>query len=88
MEHTINFVCCRCEPVAVTLSRANLWPASPKNPQLAFTFELLNLVEALMLECHVSLKDFCSALKFYCPFMIPGRRVVYSALIDCFEEYR
>lgn len=83
----MNFVCCSCEPVGVTLVRADLWPATPKNPCLAFTFSLLNWAEALMLECQVSLKDFSNSLKFMCPFYFQ-RREIYSALRDSFEEYR
>ena len=84
----MKFMCCTCEAISITLSRARLWPATPKNPQLAFTFELLDLIEALMLECQVALKDFCAALKFLCPIKIPDRREVYPAIIDSFEEYR
>ncbi len=81
-------MCCECEALAITLARANLWPATPKSPQLAFTFELLNLIEGLMLECQVSLKDFWEALKFVCPLVIVNRKKVYPAIIDSFEEYR
>lgn len=88
VERDVMFVCCSCEPIAVTLARAQLWPATPTNPRLAFTFNLLTWMEALILECQVSLKDFCSALKFRCPYSIPKRRGIYSSLIDSFEEYR
>ena len=50
--------------------RARLWPASPHRPQLAFTFELLDWAEALLLECQVSLMDFCKALCFKCPHLV------------------
>ena len=50
--------------------RAQLWPAAPKRPQIAFTFELMDWVEALLLECQVSLKDFCKALCFKCPHLV------------------
>jgi len=33
--------------------RARLWPAKPQQPSLAFTFELLDWVETLLLECQV-----------------------------------
>ena len=68
MQHKIRFVCCDCEPLAVTLSRAKLWPATPLNPRFVFTFALLDWAEALMLECQVALRDFSSALKFRNPF--------------------
>jgi len=87
-EHEVKFMCCTCEPVPVALARARLWPATPKNPHLAFTFDLLNLVEAFMLECQVSLKDFCQALDVLCPFIGKHRRDIYPVIIDSFEEYR
>ena len=71
VEHRLLFTCCECEPVAITLTRANLWPATPSNPRYAFSFALLDWVEALLLECHVALRDFCNALKFQCPFFVP-----------------
>ena len=53
---------CSCESEAETLIRAHLFPATPKQPQLAFSFKLLDWLEALMLECQVSAKDFVSAI--------------------------
>ena len=67
-NHKFQFLCCDCEPLAVTLSRAKLWPATPANPRFAFSFALFDWAEALMLECQVALKDFCNALKFRNPF--------------------
>ena len=52
------------------MARARLWPASPHNPHLAFSFDLLNWAEALLLECQVAMKDFCKALHFKCPHFI------------------
>lgn len=60
--HRILSLCikfCSCESEAET---AHLFPATPKQPQLAFSFELLDWLEALMLECQVSAKDFVSAI--------------------------
>ena len=50
--------------------RARLWPATPKYPRLAFSFELLDLAEALLLECQVALKDLCKALQFMGPRLV------------------
>ena len=61
IQHDVLFVCCDCEDLALTLTRAKLWPASPQYPQLA---------EAFLLECHVALKDFCSAIYFKCPYIL------------------
>lgn len=70
VEHKVVFHCCECEPVAVAMARARIWPATPQYPRLAFTFDLLDLVEALLLECHVAVKDFCGALFFKGPFVM------------------
>ena len=45
-----------------TLIRSHLFAATPKQPQLAFTFDLLDLFEALMLECQVAAQDFVAAI--------------------------
>ena len=68
MEHKMHFTYCLCETLAKTMCRAKLWPATPTNPQYAFSFALLDWVEALLLECQVSVKDFCNALTFRVPF--------------------
>ena len=104
MEHSVQFVCCECEPLSVTLVRAQLWPSSPQQPRIAFSFKLLDWAEALLLECQVPVKDFCSALYFRCPHLITKvcnkdtqqpclfctlqRKEIYRSLIDSFEEYR
>ena len=38
----------------MTLVRARLWPASPQRPHIAFTFDLLDWAEALLLECQIA----------------------------------
>ena len=57
---TITF--CTCESEAETLLQACLFPATPKHPQMVFTFALLDWLEALMFECQVSAQDFSAAL--------------------------
>ena len=47
-----------------------IWLASPHCPELAFTFSLMDRVEALMMECQVALKDFCAALYFKSPYVV------------------
>ena len=66
-EHDITFMYCQCEPLVITIVRAQLWPATAQRPHLAFTFGLLDWAEALLLECHVALKDLCKTLCFRCP---------------------
>ena len=67
----MKFASCSCEPLPVTMARAQLWPATPRNPRYGFSFGLLDLAESLLLECQVALKDFCAALKLRCPISIP-----------------
>ena len=59
IEHSVIFMTCKCEPLAISLVRAHLWPASPTNPHYAFCFHLLDWGEALLLECQVSIKGLC-----------------------------
>ena len=70
-------MCCNCEPLAVTLIRAQLWPATPHYPNFTFSFKLLDLAESLLLECQVALRDFCNALYFRSPH--PTLQVKYSS---------
>lgn len=83
MERMVSITCCDCEPLAVALVRARLWPASPRFPKYAFSFDLLDWAEALLLECQVSLKDFCNALYFRCPYSVD--KVI--AVILCYSFF-
>ena len=55
---------CHCEPDIVTLIRLNYWPATPARPSIAFSFALLDWLQALLLECQVPVQDFSHALEF------------------------
>ncbi len=79
-EHNISFVSCSCEPLVVTMARARLWPSTPQRPHLAFTFELLDWAEALLLECQVALKDFCKALFLKCPHLMQKVSCIFGQL--------
>ncbi len=57
-EYDVGLATCACEPLVSTLVKARR--------HLAFTFELLDWIEALLLEAQVSLNDFCKALRFKC----------------------
>lgn len=98
----MHFTYCLCEALVKTMCRAKLWPATPTNPQYAFSFAL-DWVEALLLECQVSVKDFCNALTFRAPFhtevvkhflalklftIIYHFIGFYPAMINAFEEFR
>jgi len=65
-EVNILFSTCSCEPLVLTMVRAQLWPSAPQRPHYAFAFELLDWAEALLLEAQVSLNDFSKALYFKC----------------------
>ena len=67
-QHNLSVVFCHCEPEAVTLIRYNLWPATPSSPIQAFHFDLLDWLEALLLECQVAVKDFVHALELRRPW--------------------
>ena len=69
-EHNISFASCACEPLIITMVRARICPSTPQRPHLAFTFDLLDWAEALLLECQVALKDFCKALYLKCPHLV------------------
>ena len=58
IEHKILLAKCACECLPIMLARAELWPATPCNP------------DALMLECQVSLKDLCNSLIFVVHFLL------------------
>lgn len=64
------------------MARMRLWPATPHNPRICFTFDLLDWVEALMLECQVPLKDFCASLHFKCPYFF--EKVSIKMLLDVY----
>ena len=60
--HSVRVTFCDCETEVETLMRSRLFAATPKQPQLAFTFELLDWFDALMLECQVPAQDFVAAI--------------------------
>ena len=60
----IEFSFCPCEGIVVTLIKFRYWPGSPVNPLIAFSFDLLDMLEALLLECQVAIQDFTQALSY------------------------
>lgn len=83
---TVEF--CSCEEEAVTLLQFDLWPSSPKHPRLAFHIELLRWLNGLLLECHVSVKGFCEALKARQPklykMLVTKEVRLYKILKTCY----
>ena len=73
MEHNIQFIHCDCEPLPLTMVRANLWPNLwPQHPRYVFTFNILDWAEALLLESHVALKIF--VILYISDVLIPLQR--------------
>lgn len=64
IQHDVSFERCPCTSEAQTLLQAGFFPATATRPRLAFALELLDLLEALVLECQVALQDFVSALHY------------------------
>lgn len=60
--HSVCVTFCGCESEVETLMRSRLFAATPKQPKLAFTFDLLDWFEALILECQVPAQDFVAAI--------------------------
>ena len=67
LRHQLEVTSCSCEAFPVSLARLRLWPTSSKHPKFALSFELLDWMEALLLECQVSVSDFCKALNTKIP---------------------
>ncbi|XP_065906278.1 uncharacterized protein [Dysidea avara] len=85
----LNFPFCSCKCDALKLIGFNYWPGTPVYPQVAFTFEFLDLLEALLLECHVAVQDFTQAWSYLVTKkLIKMPCNLYPVLIDSFEEYR
>ncbi|XP_028404088.1 uncharacterized protein LOC114526761 [Dendronephthya gigantea] len=74
-RHELGVMSCPCEAFPITLARLHLWPTSSKHPNMALSFDLLDWMEALLLECQVSANDLCKALNF----KIPKYVIVYEA---------
>jgi CxC1 like cysteine cluster associated with KDZ transposases len=60
MSAVLNY--CKCVPFLHTLVKCGFWPASALNVTTAVSMKLLNWLEALMLESHVSIQGFCRAV--------------------------
>ena len=82
IPHQVGIVSCKCEPFSVTLSRLRLWPTSSKQPSYALAFDLLDWMEAMLLECQVSLNDFCKALNYKLPAYVVVSKKVHSTSLQ------
>ena len=61
----VYFRFCSCHSEAQSLTKLGFFPSSPTRPTVAFQFQLLDILESLVLECQVPLKDFLAALTCY-----------------------
>lgn len=55
---------CECEPEAIKLFKLGLWSSSSIKPTTAYSTDLLKTLQALMLECHVSVLGFSNAMRW------------------------
>ena len=71
-QRRVQFQFCGCFSEAEILIKLGYFAATPQRPQLAFQFQLLDLLEALLLECQVSVKDLTAALDYIsrCPLQV------------------
>ncbi|XP_046863813.1 uncharacterized protein LOC124457641 isoform X3 [Xenia sp. Carnegie-2017] len=90
-QHQKQILFFECEKDSITLIRLKLWPGSATRPSLAFHFKMMELAETLLLECHVSLRKFCDALKIWtkCSSLPLWIKNMYSTLnSNSFDEFR
>ena len=59
----LNVQFCKCVPDALRLINLGYWPATPTRPILAFTCSFMEWLEALLLECQISVQDFSNAVE-------------------------
>ena len=64
IQRDVSFERCPCTSETQTLLQAGFFPATATRPRLAFALELLDLLEALLLECQVAVQDFVAALHY------------------------
>ena len=64
IPRNIEFPFCPCESNAVNLMKFRYWPGSPLNPTIAFSFDLMDMLTALLLECQVAVQDFTKAISY------------------------
>jgi hypothetical protein len=65
VHHEILFDYCNCFGVPESLLHCGIWPATPVEPNLGFTFQLMEMTLRFMMECHVSIHDMLKTLDFF-----------------------
>ena len=61
--YTLHVQFCKCQADLLRLIEIGYWPATPTRPVLAFTRTFMDWMEALLLECQVSVQDFSCAVE-------------------------
>ena len=61
-----------------SLVHCGIWPATPVEPNLGFTFQLMEMTLRLMMECQVSIHDILKSLDF---FNNPVIKVILNTII-------
>ncbi|CAB3991032.1 Hypothetical predicted protein, partial [Paramuricea clavata] len=84
--HEIVFEYCNCYTVPESLLQCGVWPATPVEPSVAFTLDLMEMTLRLMMECQVSIHDMLKALDFFKNPLLKSKKI-YDQFIDSFEEY-
>lgn len=62
-SHKFQLIYCKSENPALTLLQFNLFPCSPKNPQVCVQIEVLQFLRALQLHSAISTEAFCHAFQ-------------------------
>jgi hypothetical protein len=68
------------EEPCLTLIGYGMWPATPKEPKVAFEIHLIEVAEVLFLECRLSTKQFYNALKWLCPDLSQAYEVTITKI--------
>ena len=65
VPQNLNVQFCKCRSNALTLIELGYWPGTPSHPFIAFSFPFMDWMEALLLECQVSVQDFTNAVETF-----------------------
>ncbi|XP_028416830.1 uncharacterized protein LOC114541035 [Dendronephthya gigantea] len=86
-HHEILFEYCTCFGVPESLLHCGIWPATPVEPNLGFTLDLMEMTLRLVMECHVSIHDMLKTLDFFKNPVVKKKKI-YDQFVESFEEYR
>ena len=73
---------CKCFSESELLISLGYFPSTPVNPKLAIDVQLFDFLEAMLLECHVSVYDFVAALRCMSDVLYKYQvHIVYAIII-------